>query len=129
MPLRNHFRPPVENEHSWDELHGMRPAVIVPQLFPKLPERYIAAPACTSAMKFGFTMRVMVGGLSRRSNSSALPITTGPSPVVSLMVDPAQFTLDQLGELGAALCVVRAVWNSAIASASFPCSFKALPRL
>ena len=29
MPLRDHFRPPVENEHSWDELHGMWPAVIV----------------------------------------------------------------------------------------------------
>ena len=44
MPLRDHFRPPVENEHSWDELHGMWPAVIVQQLFPLLPEGYIAAP-------------------------------------------------------------------------------------
>ena len=44
MPLRDHFRPPVENEHSWDELHGMWPAVIVQQLFPQLPEGYIAAP-------------------------------------------------------------------------------------
>jgi Protein of unknown function (DUF4058) len=44
MPLRDHFRPPVENEHSWDELHGMWPAVIVQQLFPILPEGYVAAP-------------------------------------------------------------------------------------
>jgi hypothetical protein len=44
MPLRDHFRPPVENQHSWDELHGMWPAVIVQQLFPLLPEGYIAAP-------------------------------------------------------------------------------------
>jgi hypothetical protein len=44
MPLRDHFRPPVENEHSWDELHGMWPAVIVQQLFPMLPAGYIAAP-------------------------------------------------------------------------------------
>jgi hypothetical protein len=44
MPLRDHFRPPVENEHSWDELHGMWPAVIVQQLFPLLPDGYIAAP-------------------------------------------------------------------------------------
>ncbi len=44
MPLRDHFRPPVENEHSWDELHGMWPAMIVQQLFPLLPEGYIAAP-------------------------------------------------------------------------------------
>ena len=23
MPLCDHFRPPVEKRHSWDELHGM----------------------------------------------------------------------------------------------------------
>ena len=44
MPLRDHFRPPVENEHSWDELHGMWPAVIVQRLFPILPEGYVAVP-------------------------------------------------------------------------------------
>lgn len=44
MPLRDHFRPPVENDHSWDELHGMWPAVIVQQLSHELPEGYIAAP-------------------------------------------------------------------------------------
>jgi Protein of unknown function (DUF4058) len=44
MSLRDHFRPPVEDKHSWDELHGMWPAVIVQQLFPILPEGYVAAP-------------------------------------------------------------------------------------
>lgn len=44
MPLRDHFRPPVESKHSWDELHGMWPAVMVQKLFPMLPEGYVAAP-------------------------------------------------------------------------------------
>jgi Protein of unknown function (DUF4058) len=44
MPLRDHFRPPVGNRHSWDELHGMWPAVIVQQLFPLLPAGFVAAP-------------------------------------------------------------------------------------
>ena len=44
MPLRDHFRPPVENKHSWDELHGMWPAVIVQKLIEVLPEPYFAAP-------------------------------------------------------------------------------------
>jgi hypothetical protein len=44
MPLRDHFRPPVEDKHSWDELHGMWPAVIVQHLFPILPKGYVAAP-------------------------------------------------------------------------------------
>jgi hypothetical protein len=44
MPLRDHFHPPVENRHSWDELHGLWPAIIVQQLFAKLPEGFVAAP-------------------------------------------------------------------------------------
>jgi hypothetical protein len=44
MPLRDHFRPPVEKRHSWDELHGMWPAVIVQKLYSQLPEGFVAAP-------------------------------------------------------------------------------------
>lgn len=44
MPLRDHFRPPVDDHHSWDEVHGQWPAMIVQQLFPLLPEGYEAAP-------------------------------------------------------------------------------------
>ena len=44
MPLRDHFRPPVEKRHSWDELHGGWPMVIVQKLFPQLPDGYVAAP-------------------------------------------------------------------------------------
>ncbi len=44
MTLRDHFRPPVEKRHSWDELHGGWPMVIVQTLFPRLPEGYVAAP-------------------------------------------------------------------------------------
>src|SRR5262249_47030908 len=45
MPLRDHFRPPVEKRHSWDELHGGWPMVIVQQLFPQLPHGFVAVPA------------------------------------------------------------------------------------
>jgi uncharacterized protein DUF4058 len=44
MPLRDHFHPPVESKHSWDELHGGWPMMIVQHLFPILPEGYVAAP-------------------------------------------------------------------------------------
>ncbi len=44
MPLRDHFRPPLDDVHSWDELHGMWPAVIVQKLIEILPEPYFAAP-------------------------------------------------------------------------------------
>jgi hypothetical protein len=44
MPLRDHFRPPLDNRRSWDELHGAWPTVIVMALNKKLPPRYVAAP-------------------------------------------------------------------------------------
>ena len=44
MPLRDHFRPPVEKRHSWDELHGGWPMVIVQQLYHRLPPGFVAAP-------------------------------------------------------------------------------------
>ena len=45
MPLRDHFQPPLDDVHSWDELHGMWPAMIVRELIEVLPEPYYAAPA------------------------------------------------------------------------------------
>ena len=44
MPLRDHFRPPLHNIASWQELHGQWPAVIVIDLNRKLPPRYAAGP-------------------------------------------------------------------------------------
>ncbi len=44
MPLRDHFHPPLDNVHSWEELHGQWPAVIVHYLRKQLPAGYVAAP-------------------------------------------------------------------------------------
>lgn len=44
MPLRDHFRPPLDNQLSWEELHGQWPANIVQQLRKQLPEGYVAGP-------------------------------------------------------------------------------------
>lgn len=44
MPLRDHFRPPLDNQSSWEALHGQWPAMIVMALARKLPPRYVAEP-------------------------------------------------------------------------------------
>lgn len=44
MPLRDHFRPPLDKALSWEELHGQWPAVIVQQLRKRLPPGYAAGP-------------------------------------------------------------------------------------
>ena len=44
MPLHDHFRPPVNDTHSWDEVHGGWPMEIVRTLVTILPAGYRAAP-------------------------------------------------------------------------------------
>ena len=44
MPLRDHFRPPLTKQSSWEELHGQWPAVIVQRLNAMLPARFVATP-------------------------------------------------------------------------------------
>jgi Protein of unknown function (DUF4058) len=44
MPLRDHFRPPLADRRSWEELHGGWPMMIVAALGAKLPARYVAGP-------------------------------------------------------------------------------------
>ncbi|HKI35312.1 MAG TPA: DUF4058 family protein [Gemmataceae bacterium] len=44
MPLRDHFRPPVDDLTSWEGFHGQWPAMLVIALNRKLPRRYVASP-------------------------------------------------------------------------------------
>jgi hypothetical protein len=44
MPLRDHFRPPLDDKRSWDSLHGAWPTVLVMALNKRLPPRYVAEP-------------------------------------------------------------------------------------
>jgi Protein of unknown function (DUF4058) len=44
MPLRDHFRPPLDKKTSWEGFHGSWPAVIVMALNRELPPRYLAEP-------------------------------------------------------------------------------------
>jgi hypothetical protein len=44
MPLRDHFRPPLDLITSWEGFHGGWPMVIVQQLRKQLPPGYVAEP-------------------------------------------------------------------------------------
>lgn len=44
MPLRDHFRAPLQQRSSWDLVHGMWPAMMVLQLNTRLPAQYVAGP-------------------------------------------------------------------------------------
>lgn len=87
MPLRDHFRSPVNDRHSWDELHGMWPAVIVQHLFGLLPPNYTAAPK----VHLGKAFEIDVSAYERDEtpgefgNSGATTATwTAPKPTMTL---------------------------------------------
>jgi hypothetical protein len=42
MPLRDHFRPPLDNMRHWESLHGGWPMMIIAGLRHKLPRRFFA---------------------------------------------------------------------------------------
>jgi hypothetical protein len=44
MPLRDHFRPPLDDLRHWEGFHATWPVMIVAQLRRKLPSRYYAEP-------------------------------------------------------------------------------------
>src|SRR5579884_3129736 len=44
MPLRDHFRPPLDDETQWEGFHGGWSMMIVVHLAHNLPRRYTAAP-------------------------------------------------------------------------------------
>jgi hypothetical protein len=67
MPLRDHFRPPLSNRSSWEEVHGGWPMVIVQHLGKILPDRYVAAPR----VHLGSQVEVDVATLDRVSGEAS----------------------------------------------------------
>ena len=69
MPLRDHFRPPLDNVASWEELHGRWPMVIVQQLVKN------SRPAMS--LPHVFTPGRKRRSTSRRSKKTMLPPFNG----------------------------------------------------
>ena len=90
MPLRDHFRSPLDDVHSWDELHGMWPAMIVRELNQVLPEPYFAAPG----IHLGTLYEIDVGtyedggaepkGVDAANGGAAIATYTPPKPTLTL---------------------------------------------
>lgn len=90
MPLRDHFRSPLDDVHSWDELHGMWPAVIVQKLVDVLPEPYFAAPGVHLGTLYEVdigTYRKPVpdnGGIESGNGGVAVATYAPPKPTLTL---------------------------------------------
>jgi hypothetical protein len=89
MPLRDHFRPPLDNKFSWDGLHAGWPMVMVQQLAKVLPSRYFALPG----VYLGSLYEVDIGAFrdtteapdeSEAQGNGAVAVYSPPKPTVSL---------------------------------------------
>jgi hypothetical protein len=92
MPLRDHFRSPLDDVHSWDELHGLWPGVIVQALYKVLPEPYYAAPG----VHLGTVFEVDIGTFRDRppdwrgsvSGNGGVAVATDAPPKPTLTLEP-----------------------------------------
>ena len=57
MPLRDHCRPPVDDQVSWESFHGQWPAMIVVDLARRLPKSFQAVPR----MHLGSAVEIDIG--------------------------------------------------------------------
>jgi hypothetical protein len=80
MPLRDHFRSPVNDTHSWDEVHGGWPMEIVRSLTTILPVGFRAAPN----VHLGSAFEVDVAGYDLDSRDPDAPSSSGDGGTAAL---------------------------------------------
>jgi hypothetical protein len=88
MPLRDHFRPPLSETSSWEEVRGQWPAVIVQHLGTVLPPRYTAGPRVHLGAEVEIDVATFDSSPASRGRQSP-PDESGPATAWS----PAEPTL------------------------------------
>jgi hypothetical protein len=94
MPLRDPFRAPLNNRHSWEEIHGQWPGMIVQQLFTVLPDGYEAAPRVRLGAFFEIDIAAFeadetlpAGNTLAASGGGATALAAPPQPSLSIETD------------------------------------------
>jgi hypothetical protein len=82
MPLRDHFRPPVWNQASWEGFHGGWPMMMVLNLAPKLPKGFAAEPRVHLGIYFEIDVCTFDknGERNRRSDPESDPSMSSDPP-------------------------------------------------
>jgi hypothetical protein len=86
MPLRDHFRSPLDDFTSWEGFHGQWPAVIVQHLRKRLPADYVAAPRVHS----GSEVEIDVAAYEQDNPPSSSGIAEGSDGVATAVWSPPQ---------------------------------------
>ncbi|CAN5311837.1 hypothetical protein BH10PLA2_BH10PLA2_07030 [soil metagenome] len=84
MPLRDHFRSPLDDVRSWNGLHGMWPAMNVLHLVKTLPEPYYAIPSVHLGSVLEVDMRNYSDSSDRETVDIALSTYVPQKPTLTL---------------------------------------------
>jgi hypothetical protein len=99
MPLRDHFRPPLDDLRHWEGLLAGWPVMIVAQLRRKLPRRYLAEPRVHPASSAEIDVatfedegdRVLAAGEGNGPGGVTTAVWAPPRPTLAVVTDlPAQ---------------------------------------
>lgn len=90
MPLRDHFRSPVNDTHSWDEVHGQWPGEIVRDLSTILPAGFRAAPN----VHLGSSFEVDVAGYDLDTRDLNAPLGSGDGGPATLAAPAPTLTVE-----------------------------------
>jgi hypothetical protein len=99
MPLRDHFRPPLDDLRHWEGFHATWPVMIVALLRRQLPRRYFAEPRVHSGASAEIDVatfedegqRVAVAGAGNDNGGIATAVWAPPRPTLAVVTDlPAQ---------------------------------------
>jgi hypothetical protein len=100
MPLRDHFRPPLDDLRHWEGFHATWPVMIVALLRRKLPRRYFAEPRVHSGSSAEIDVAtfenegegVLAAGAGNGSGGGiATAVWAPPRPTLAVVTDlPAQ---------------------------------------
>jgi hypothetical protein len=89
MPLRDRFRPPLDDETRWEGFQGGWPMMIVAGLSRSLPRRYVAAPRVHS----GAAVEIDVATYEKDAASDPLSESQGNGGVATAVWAPPRPTL------------------------------------
>lgn len=96
MPLRDHFRAPLDDIASWEEFYAQWPAMLVVWLRHRLPGRYVAGPRVhlgafveidAGAHEKDDDERGLVNGTNGAHSSMATAVWAPAKPTLSIITD------------------------------------------
>src|SRR5947209_5786157 len=99
MPLRDHFRPPLDELRHWEGFHATWPVMIVALLRQRLPRRYFAEPRVHSGSSAEIDVAtfesegqgVLAAGDAKDNGGIATAVWAPPRPTLAVATDlPAQ---------------------------------------